>query len=77
MPRFQRGSRPPDVAAWPWGDQHFGVTRLEWRDATNDLMHPVRDRAEGVVIEARHLAGLMVPSGSINPTAPRSLSLPS
>ena len=56
--RFQRGSRPPNVAAWLWRDQHLGVTRLERRDATNDLMHPVRDRAEGVVIEARHLAGV-------------------
>ncbi len=37
-------------------NQHLGVTRLERHDATDDLMHPVRHRAQSVVIEARHLA---------------------
>src|SRR5688572_12325417 len=47
-----------NAAPWLRGDQHPGVARLEWGDATNDLMHPVRHPAKGVVVEARHLAGV-------------------
>jgi hypothetical protein len=36
-------------------NQNPGITRLERRDAANNLMHPIRHRAESVVIEARHL----------------------
>ena len=56
VPGFERGSCPMNAATWLRRDQHPGVTRLERRDATNNLMHPVGHRAEGVVIEARHLA---------------------
>ena len=45
-----------NVAARLRRNQHLGITRLDWCDPANNLMHPVRHRAESVVIEACHLA---------------------
>ena len=42
VPGFKRGACPMNAAAWLRGDQHPGVTRLEWGDATDNPMHPVR-----------------------------------
>ena len=56
VPGFQRGTCPMNVAARLRRNQHLGITRLDRCDPANNLMHPVRHRAESVVIEARHLA---------------------
>ena len=47
-----------EAAAGLGRDQHPGVAGLQRRDAADGAVHPVGDGAEGVVVEAGHLAGV-------------------
>ena len=56
--RLQAGRRPGEAAAGAGRDPDAAVAGLERGDPADGAVHPVDDGAEGVVVEAGHLAGV-------------------
>jgi len=55
---FEGRSCPINVAAWVRGNKDTRVTRFKWRDAADRAMQPISHRAQGVMVETCHLAGI-------------------
>ncbi|GLW35503.1 hypothetical protein Areg01_84380 [Actinoplanes regularis] len=55
VPGVQRRPAPGEPAAGSRRDEHPGVPGFQGRDPADRPVHPVRHRAERVVVEAGHL----------------------
>lgn len=63
--RLEGGSRPRQPTTRTRRDSNCRVARFEWRDASDRSVDPVGDRAECIVVEARHLPRVDRAVGSI------------